>query len=55
MIQLLQDNQLRELVMMGRQTRDQGSLFHKFHLDDVVPGNHLVRQFANFSRVNGIK
>src|SRR5262245_39570309 len=30
--------------MMGRLKGDQGQLFYEFHLDDVVPADHLVRQ-----------
>src|SRR5262249_49430323 len=30
--------------MMGRLTRGQGQLFYEFHLDDVVPADHLVRR-----------
>jgi len=29
---------------MGRLTRGQGQLFYEFHLDDVVPADHLVRR-----------
>lgn len=29
--------------MMGRQASEQGQLFYKFHLDDAVPDDHLVR------------
>jgi transposase len=34
----------RGLGMMGRLKGDQGQLFYEFHLDDVVPADHLVRQ-----------
>jgi transposase len=30
--------------MMGRLKGDQSQLFYDFHLDDVVPADHLVRQ-----------
>src|ERR1043166_277966 len=30
--------------MMGRLTGGQGRLFYEFHLDDVVPADHLVRR-----------
>jgi hypothetical protein len=30
--------------MMGRLTADQGQLFYAFHLDEVVPVDHLVRR-----------
>src|SRR5262245_54405650 len=30
--------------MMGRLKGDQSQLFYAFHLDDVVPADHLVRQ-----------
>ena len=32
--------------MMGRLTQDQGRLFYSFCLDDVVPGDHRVREIA---------
>src|SRR5262245_21022609 len=31
-------------AMMGRLKCDQSQLFYEFHLDDVVPADHLVRQ-----------
>jgi transposase len=34
----------RGLGMMGRLKGDQSQLFYEFHLDDVVPADHLVRQ-----------
>src|SRR5262245_66388647 len=34
----------RGLAMMGRQKGDQSQLVYAFHLDDVVPADHLVRQ-----------
>jgi hypothetical protein len=37
--------------MMGRQDRDQGRLFYKFNLDDVVPQNHLLRRMNVFVTV----
>ena len=30
--------------MMGRRSRDQGQLFYEFHLDEMVPADHLVRK-----------
>jgi len=30
--------------MMGRRERGQGQFFYEFHLDDVVPPDHLVRK-----------
>jgi transposase len=30
--------------MMGRRSRDQGQLFYEFHLDEMVPDDHLVRK-----------
>lgn len=30
--------------MMGRRKSEQGQLFYEFHLDDVVPPDHLVRK-----------
>jgi hypothetical protein len=30
--------------MMGRLKGDQSQLFYEFHLEEVVPGDHLVRQ-----------
>ncbi|HEY2527271.1 MAG TPA: IS1182 family transposase [Xanthobacteraceae bacterium] len=32
--------------MMGRLDRDQGQLFYEFHLGEVVPDDHLVREIA---------
>jgi transposase len=34
----------RGLRMMGRRKGDQSQLFYAFHLDDVVPADHRVRQ-----------
>jgi transposase len=34
----------RGLAMMGRLKGDQSQLFYEFHLDAVVPADHLVRQ-----------
>ena len=34
--------------MMGRRDRDQASLFYDFNLDDVIPGNHLLRRIDVF-------
>ena len=34
--------------MMGRQDRDQASLFYDFNLDDVIPANHLLRRLHVF-------
>src|SRR5262245_33827555 len=34
---------LRGLAMMGRLNCDQSQLFYEFHLDEVVPADHLVR------------
>jgi len=34
--------------MMGRLKGDQSQLFYEFHLDDVVPADHLVRQIERF-------
>src|ERR1700756_315567 len=31
-------------AMMGRRSRDQGQLFYEFHLDEMVPADHLVRK-----------
>ena len=31
---------------MGRLNHDQGQLFYSFHLDEVVPDDHLVREIA---------
>jgi transposase len=30
--------------MTGRRSRDQGQLFYEFHLDEMVPDDHLVRK-----------
>src|SRR5438552_16894728 len=32
--------------MMGQLNHDQGQLFYSFHLDEVVPDDHLVREIA---------
>jgi transposase len=32
--------------MMGQLNRDQGQLFYCFNLEEVVPGDHLVRAIA---------
>src|SRR5215472_16484066 len=32
--------------MMGRLRRDQGQFFYSFHLDEVVPADHRVREIA---------
>ena len=32
--------------MMGRLKNEQGRLFYSFCLEDVVPGDHLVRGIA---------
>jgi hypothetical protein len=32
--------------MMGRLNHNQGRLFYSFHLDEVVPNDHLVREIA---------
>jgi transposase len=32
--------------MMGRLNHNQGQLFYSFHLDEVVPDDHLVREIA---------
>jgi transposase len=32
------------MAMMGRRERGQGQFFYEFHLDDVVPPDHLVRK-----------
>jgi transposase len=34
--------------MMGRQDRDQGSLFYEFNLDDMIPKDHLLRRINVF-------
>ena len=34
--------------MMGRQDRDQAKLFYEFHLDDLIPKNHLLRKMNVF-------
>src|SRR4029450_3071519 len=33
--------------MMGRLKRDQGQFFYSFHLDEVVPADHRVREIAD--------
>jgi hypothetical protein len=32
--------------MLGRISRDQGQLFYSFNLEEIVPGDHLVRAIA---------
>jgi transposase len=32
--------------MMGRRSRDRGQLFYEFHLDEMVPDDHLVRKIS---------
>ncbi len=32
--------------MMGRLERDQEQLFYRYNLDELVPGDHLVRKLA---------
>ena len=44
MIPFSQFDWRRELVMMGRRIRGQRHLFYEFHLDEVVPDDHLVRK-----------
>ena len=34
--------------MMGRQDRDQASLFYEFRLDDMIPKDHLLRRIDVF-------
>jgi len=34
--------------MMGRQHRDQGSLFYEFNLDAMIPRSHLLRRINVF-------
>ncbi len=34
--------------MMGRRDRDQANLFYDFNLDEVIPGNHLLRRLDVF-------
>ena len=33
---------------MGRRDRDQANLFYDFNLDEVIPGNHLLRRLDVF-------
>ena len=40
----------RGLAMMGRQKNEQGQLFYSFCLDEVVPDDHLVREYRCRSR-----
>ena len=35
--------------MMGRQDRDQRQLFYEFKLDEVIPGDHLLRRINVFA------
>src|SRR5688572_30085057 len=40
--------------MMGRLTQDQGQLFYSFCLEDVVPGDHRVREIAGVSDLSWV-
>jgi transposase len=42
----LWSDQRRGLAMMGRLDQNQGQFFYSFYLDDVVPGDHRVREIA---------
>ena len=35
--------------MMGRQDRDQGQLFYEFSLEEMIPGEHLLRRINVFA------
>jgi len=39
--------------MMGQFNRDQGQLFYCFNLEEVVPGDHLVRATAGVFEAPG--
>src|ERR1700740_2174311 len=39
--------------MMGRRSRDQGQLFYEFHLDEMVPDDHLVRKVGSLLDLSG--
>jgi transposase len=43
-IPLLEQDRQWGRAMMGRRERGQGQFFYEFHLDDVVPPDHLVRK-----------
>ena len=36
--------------MMGRLKHEQEQLFYEFRLDDVIPGDHLVREIRRRAR-----
>ena len=36
--------------MMGRQDRDQGSLFYELRLEDMIPKGHLLRRKSDHDR-----
>jgi len=38
------NDQCRGQDMMGRLTAGQGQLFYAFHLDEVVPADHVIRR-----------
>ncbi len=40
--------------MMGRRERGQGQFFYEFHLDDVVPPDHLVREIKTSFDQNAV-
>src|SRR3974390_159895 len=40
--------------MMGRLNRDQGQFFYSFRLDEAVPGDHPVREFAAVLYLNWV-
>src|SRR6478736_2938805 len=46
MIPSLGRDSLRSWAMMGRRESKQGQLFYEFMLDEVVPGDHLVRKIG---------
>jgi hypothetical protein len=37
-----------DVAMMGRQDRDQGSLFDEFNLGAMIPRSHLLRRINMF-------
>ena len=41
--------------MMGRGKSEQGQFFYDFNLDDVVPPDHLVRQYRRRARPRWVR
>ena len=45
---LLIERGREDSAMMGRQYREQASLFYEFRLDDMIPKGHLLRRINVF-------